>query len=209
VQPGDLIVVAITQGVTTLEEAPTDSHNDTFMSVISEPFVFADPQDITDYVELYYAKNVAGGSTTVTVTFNPPTNLLFIGDSNVGIYEFSNLSQTAPLDYSGSTTGGSQSGTIDQRTTLTGPSLGVSGVNDVCFAVGIDSGINSSNDAEINKAPSSGSGFTLLDQQDDSVNYDRFYTEFEIVPIGSFGCQPTFTIPYNSYWAVVGATFKH
>ena len=207
VTPGDLVVVAITQDITMLTGV-RDNHHDTYTSV--KPALFANSQDMADYVELYYAKNVVGGSTTVTATFTaPPANSNYSGDSNVGIYEFSGLSKTSPLDSAASLMGGSQSGKTDQVTSVGGVPLGTSENNEICFAVGVDSGLNNSDDPKINTPAAVGQGYYQLDQQDDSVNYERFYTEWAPIPkAGSPGCNPNFTLQYESYWAIIGAAFK-
>ncbi len=192
VKAGDLIVVAITQWVGGVSSV-TDDQSDTYTPVVKEaPYatLSTSPDSVDgkdhDYAQLYYAKNVKGGTTTVTVKFMATEN------TNVGIYEFSGFGRTASLDQRVAKIGYSQYPNGGTLNTTTG--------NELCFVVGVDDDGN-------NSAPMQGSQYhSLVDHQDDSGGHERFYTEYLIAPQGRY--QTDFSIATESHWAVVGAVFK-
>jgi len=179
VTSGNLILVAITQWNSTVSSV-TDNKGNTYTAVTSAQHA----NTATDYTQLYYAKNVAAGATTVTVTFSS-------GVGNIGIYEYSGLSTTSPLDQVTSNTGAS--------TTPNGGTLTTTPDNELYFAVGADDNGN-------NSTPTAGGGYTVENHQDDSANHERFYTEDRVSAHGSYSTD--FTIGASSDWAVIGASFK-
>ncbi len=193
VKAGDLIIVAITQWIGGVSNV-SDDQGDIYTPVVTEapyatPYMSPDSTDHKnhDYAELYYAENVMGGTTTVTVTF------MAIGDTNLGIYEFSGLDKAALLDSNEvvSKTGTSQNpnGGILKTTTD----------NELCFVVGVD------DDGNSNK-PMPGNQYSSLEDHQDDANDERFYTEYRIGQRGSY--LTDFSIATESHWAVVGAAFK-
>ncbi len=180
VTAGNTILVAITQWNTTVSSV-TDNRGNTYTAVT--PARHANTS--TDYAELYYAKNVAGGATTVTVAFSGTA------DTNVGIYEYSGLDPISPLEQLASNTGFGSAPNGGTVTTATD--------NELYFAVGVDDNGN-------NVAPTAGSGYTLENHQDDSTSHERFYSEDRISAHGSYSTN--FTIGTSSNWAVIGASFK-
>lgn len=179
VTASDLINVSITQFSTTVVSV-NDNKNDTFSQVAVKH-----ANSSTDYAEMYYAKNVAGGSTTITVTFSG------LGDSNVGIYEYSGLDTVLPLDQVTSATGRSSS--------PNGGSLITTTDNEAYVVVGVD-------DFGNNTTANAGSGYILENHEDDSNTHERYYLEDRISPHGSYSTN--FTIGTSSNWAVIGASFK-
>lgn len=191
---GDVLVVAMTQFEGAVSSI-TDNENDAYILINSE---VANPQEQQDLVELYYAQNATGGPTTVTVTFSPPADPEDAG-SNVAIYEYRGLSTTSPLSDAATATSNNQLTEI-----LTERVLTTTKSDEMCFAVGVDSGPQN-NPTTIDNTVSKGEGYTLEDLQSDSQQQERFYTEDALVPAG--GCRPNFSIAYPSYWAIIGAAF--
>jgi hypothetical protein len=175
---GNLIMVAITHFIGTVLSV-TDNHSNTYAQVTAARHA----NSSSDYVELYYAKNVTGGTTTVTV--------LFSKRGTVGVYEYSGLDKTSPFDQV----------TSDARfgSTPDGGTLNTNQDNELYFVVGVD-------DNGGNSTPSAGSGYTLEVHQDDSTQNERYYTEDRVSAHGSF--QTDFSIAVESHWAVIGASFK-
>jgi hypothetical protein len=182
VTAGNLIIVAITHflGVVSSVE---DNQGNIYTQVTAPQHANASK----DYVELYYAKNVKGGATTITVTFS-------VLGGDVGIYEYAGLNKTSPLDQVVSNAGSGQS--------PNGGTLSATTDNELYFVVGVD-------DNGDNIAPSAGNGYTLEDLEDDSTHHERFYSEDRISAHGSY--QTNFSISSQSsptVWAVIGASFK-
>jgi glucose/arabinose dehydrogenase len=179
VTTGDLIIVAITQFEGSVSSV-RDHQSNTYTQVTAAQHA----NTSYNYAQLYYAKNVTGGTTTVTVTFS-------ISADNVGIYEYSGLDTTSPLDQVVSNVG--------VANTPNGGTLNTTKDNELYFAVGVDDNGN-------NSSPSAGSGYTLEDHQDDTLHHERFYSEDRISAHGSY--QTNFSIAAPSDWAVIGASFK-
>jgi RHS repeat-associated protein len=179
VTSGNTIVVGITQYTATLSTV-TDNKGNTYTPVHA-----ALQPGTSDYVELYYAKNVTGGPVTVTASFSSAHA------SSVGIYEYSGLDKNTPLDQVTANTG---SGTAPNGGTLT-----TTVDNEVYFAVGFD-------DYGNNAAPTAGSGYTLENHQDDINTHERFYSEDKVAAHGSYSTN--FSIAAASDWGVIGVTFK-
>lgn len=196
VTSGDVLLVAITHYESTLLGV-NDDENDTYIQLGHE---VAYPPAQQFFVELYYVQNAIGGPTTVTISLSPPADPDG-GGSEVGIYEYSGLSRTSPLEDAASNTGNNQ-----PSTTLSERILTTTEKNEVCFAVGVDSGPEVGNPTDANTTVSEGDGWTLEDFQEDFAHQVRFYTEDGLFAPG--GCRPTFSIGYPSYWAIIGAAFK-
>lgn len=182
VMAGNLIIVAITHFIGAVSSV-TDNQGNTYTQATASQHANASK----DYVELYYAKNVRGGATTITVTFS-------VLGGDVGIYEYAGLNTTSPLDQVASNTG---SGTSPD-----GGILSTTSDNELYFVVGVD-------DNGDNIDPSAGSGYTLENHEDDSTHHERFYSEDRISAHGSY--QTNFLISSQSsptVWAVIGASFK-
>jgi RHS repeat-associated protein len=92
---GNLNVVAVMWGDTTSTvSSVTDSRGNTYALAVG-------PTRVTGLSSsIYYAKNIAAGSNTVTVTFNQTA-----GFPNVNVLEYSGLSTTSPLDVTAGATG--------------------------------------------------------------------------------------------------------
>ncbi len=180
VTTGDLIIVGITQYNAPLSTI-TDNLGNTYTPVAPAQHANAS----TDYAQLYYAKNVVGGSLTVTTTFSSNT------DTNVGVYEYSGINTGSPLDQ--------VTYTIGSSVTPNGGPLITTTDSELYFAVGVDNNGN-------NAAPSAGSGYTLENHQDDNSTHERFYAEDQVSPHGSYATN--FSIAVSSSWAVIGASFK-
>jgi hypothetical protein len=183
VKPGNLIIVAVSQYHSMLLSVE-DDQNDHFNAVLPAQSDKVSDDVADDYVELYYAKSVTGGQTTITVKFSSNN------DSNVGIYEFSGLNTASPLDRTTSNKG--------LNNAPDGGVLTSDRDNELFFAVGVD-------DDGADAAPTPGSGYTLLDVQTDDLN-ERFYSEYGILQHGNH--QTDFSISVTSYWAVIGASFQ-
>ena len=181
VTSGDLILVAITQNLGTVSNV-TDNHSNTYLPVM--PAQHSTDSPAADYVELYYAKNVIGGPTTVTATFS-------ISGGNIGIFEYSGLDARFPLDQ--------KTYNVGSGTTPNGGTLNVTTDHELYFAIGVD-------DSGGNKSLSAGSGYILEYQEDDSVHHERFYAEDRISPPGIY--QTGFSLAAQANWAVIGASFK-
>ena len=183
---GDVIVVAITQFqwiITGLSDSQSDSYE-----LVSTQLANTAPDN--DYAELFYAKNVKGGATVVSVMFSENT------DANVGIYEFSHLNNQSPFDKRAAV---SDSGNIPNGGLIT-----TTQNREVLFVVGVDD--NDTDAAGHIVPPTAGSGYTLLDHTDDNNN-ERFYDEYRVVSPGAY--QTDFKIASNDAdWGVIGVSFK-
>lgn len=201
---GDFILVAITQFERTLSTL-TDDHGDQPQKVggiIANP---AQPGQVDqDYVELYYFPDVAEGITTITATFSGFTDQGG-GDTNIGIYDYAGLSTISPVEDSANGLSGKKlSNTLETDRVLTR-----SGDTDLCFAVGVDSGVQ--DNSTPNNTVTAGNGYTLLyppqgSDEVDAGKAERFYTE--ATPPQQGGCLPNFKIGYPSYWAIIGVSLR-
>jgi hypothetical protein len=176
VRAGDLIIVAITNFLRSISSV-TDNQDDTYIQVAAAQHA----NNHTDYVLLYYAKNVAAGQTTITAQ----------GGGNMGIYEYSGLDPLSPLDQVASNAG--------MGNTPNGGIVNTTKDNELYFVVGVD-------DNGGNTSLSAGNGYILRDVEADSTHHERFYTEDRVAAHGSYSTD--FTIAVGSHWAVIGATFK-
>ncbi len=179
---GDLIIVAITQYKGEVSSV-MDNQGNSYIQVTSAQHA----NSSSDYVQMYYAKNVTGGATTVIVTFS-------ISGGNLGIYEYSGINTTSPLDQVVTNSGSGD--------TPNGGTLNTTNDNELYFVVGVD-------DNGDNIAPSAGNGYTLENHEDDSSKHERFYSEYRISAHGSY--QTDFSISSRlspTVWAIIGASFK-
>ena len=110
---GNLNVVAVMWGDTTSAvSSVTDSKGNAYALAVGP----TKASGLTSAI--YYAKNIAAGSNTVTVTFNQAA-----GFPNVNVLEYSGLDTTSPLDVTSTASGsgttansGSATTTVGQRT---------------------------------------------------------------------------------------------
>jgi hypothetical protein len=104
---------------------------------------------------IYYAKNIVGGPTTVTVTFNTSTPYV-----DIRIAEYSGLSRTNPLDVSASAAGSASLANSGSVTTTS--------ASELLLGAGTTTGAFTS----------AGSGYTLrvITQPDADICEDRIVT---------------------------------
>lgn len=146
----------------------------------------------TDFCRLYYAKNVAAGATTVSVSFSGAPGA---GDTMVGIYEYLGVDTVAPLDTTNP--GGTGTGTTPSPGAVTPTVNGC-----LIFSAGLDDNGNNAT-----PTANTGAGYVLEDHQDDSTNHERFYTEDFVQGIKA-STTASFTIGTSSNWAIQAGVFK-
>ncbi len=132
---------------------------------------------------IYYAKNIASGSNTVTVKFNQAAVY-----PDVRILEYSGLNSTSPLDVTAAATG--------SGTTASSSSATTTSANELIFDAGTTTGITFT---------ASGSGFTtrLVDI------YGNMAEDKTVSSTGSYAATATITGAYNSsYWIMQMVAFK-
>lgn len=138
VTAGNLLVLGLTAGSADTVSSITDNQSNTWTLAASN--TGTDRQ-----TWIYYAKNVNGGSTTVTVTFAAST----FPDSCLTIREYSGLDRTSPLDKTASANDGTSfltthdTGTTaatTQANELAVAVVGSSGSSDPVFAAGTNYG---------------------------------------------------------------------
>jgi hypothetical protein len=127
---GDLNVVAVMWGDTTQAiSSVTDSKGNTYA-------VAAGPTKGTGLSSaIYYAKNIAGGSNTVTVKFNGTASF-----PNMNVLEYSGLDPANPLDVSAGATGSGTTGNSGSKTTTSANELIVGAGNPSTVFTGPGSG---------------------------------------------------------------------
>jgi len=110
---GDLNVVAVMWGDTTSSvSSVTDSKLNTYTLAVG-------PTKATGLTSaIYYAKNIAGGSNTVTVKFSPSASY-----PNVNVLEYSGLDPANPLDVSSAATGSGTTANSGSATTTSASEL--------------------------------------------------------------------------------------
>ena len=120
---GNLNVVAVMSGDTTSSiSSITDSNGNTYTRAVGPTTTTGLQQSI------YYAKNIVGGSNTVTVKFNSSAS-----SPNVNVLEYNGLSTSNPLDVTAAASG---SGTIASSGSATTTS-----VNELIVGAGNPSGL--------------------------------------------------------------------
>ncbi|MGH9537623.1 MAG: hypothetical protein ACRD3H_06855, partial [Terriglobales bacterium] len=128
---------------------------------------------------IYYAKNIAGGSNTVTVTFSQAA---FFPD--VRVLEYSGLDQTAPLDVTAGAAGTSTSANSGLATTTA--------ANELVFGAGTTGGTFGT----------VGTGFvTRIFTPNSDIAIDK-----TVNSTGSYNA--TSALPYSSTWVMQMATFR-
>ena len=104
---GDLNVVAVGWGDTTSSEGSvTDSKGNTYTRAVGPTTTTGLSQSV------YYAKNIAAGSNTVTVTFNQAAAY-----QDVRILEYSGLDPSTPLDVTAAAVGSGTSASSGSAST--------------------------------------------------------------------------------------------
>jgi hypothetical protein len=170
---GDLNVVAVGWGDTTSAvSSVTDSRGNTYTRAVG-PTVNAGQQSI------YYAKNIAAGANTVTVTFNQAASY-----PDVRILEYSGLDTTNPLDVTAGAVGTGTAASSGAATTTV--------ANELIFGTGTAGG---------NGFSAAGSGFTSR-----VLNIYGSLAEDKIVT-GTGSNSTTGTVA-SSTWIMQMATFK-
>jgi len=128
---------------------------------------------------IYYAKNIAGGSNTVTVTFSQAA---FFPD--VRVLEYSGLDPTAPLDVTAGAAGTSTSANSGSATTTS--------ANELIFGAGTTGG----------SFGTVGTGFvTRITTPDSDIAIDK-----TVNSTGSYNAASALT--YSSTWVMQMATFR-
>jgi Glycosyl hydrolases family 16/IPT/TIG domain len=127
---GDLNVVAVMWGDTTRAvSAVTDSKGNSYTRAVGP----TKASGLTSAI--YYAKNIAGGSNTVTVQFNGTASY-----PNVNVLEYSGLDATNPLDVSATASGSGTTANSGSATTSSGSELIVGAGNPSSVFTGAGSG---------------------------------------------------------------------
>ena len=131
---------------------------------------------------IYYAKNILGGSNTVTVTFNQAASFV-----DVRVFEYSGLSTTAPLDVTAAASG---SGT----TASSGPAT-TTAANELVFGAAMTGGV----------IKAAGSGFTSrLITPDGDIGEDKL-----VSATGSYtATAPVTAYAGSTTWVMQMATFR-
>jgi hypothetical protein len=133
---------------------------------------------------IYYAKNIAGGSNSVTVTFNKAAAY-----PDIRILEYKGLSTTAPVDV----TAGA-SGTSGSNTTVSSGAVATTANNELIFGAGMTSGGYS-------KAGSSFKAEVIT--QDGSIAEDEVVSQ-----TGRYGATATLGAYGSQAWVMQMVTFK-
>ena len=171
---GDLNVVAVGWGDTVSAiSSVTDTEGNTYTRAVG-------PTSNTGLQQaIYYAKNIAGGSNTVTVKFNQSASY-----PDVRILEYSGLDPTSPLDVTAAAAGNGTSANSGSATTTS--------ANELIFGAGTTTGTAFT-------AP--GSGFTTR-----VVNiYGNLAEDKTVSTAGSNAATATNS---GGYWVMQMATFK-
>ena len=136
---------------------------------------------------IFYARNIAGGSNTVTAAFSSTNNHPWLA-----IYEYSGLSATVPLDQTGHAQGSSSAAS-------SGLTAQTASANELIFgAVGLP--------ASSTQTVAAGTGFVLV-QQDAPPNHSRGANETKVAnAIGQFAAS--FNLSGSANWSAVVATFR-
>jgi subtilisin family serine protease len=177
---GNLIVVFVRMSTTTQTVTVTDTAGNTYTQAVSQVQSSDGHQ-----VYIFYAKNIAGKTNTVTATFSSTNNHPWLA-----IYEYSGLSTTSPLDQTAAAQGSGSSPAC-------GPTAATTAANELVFA-GV--GLVSNSTATV----TAGAGYTLA-QQD--TNTSRAANETAM--LSSTGTQTArFTLSGTTNYSCVLATFK-
>ena len=179
---GNLIIAFVRMSTTSQTVQISDSLGNIYTDAVSQA-------QSTDghQTHIFYARNIAGGSNTVTATFSGAN-----GHPWLATYEYSGLSATTPLDATAHAQGSS-------TTAGSGPTPTTASQHELVFAgLGLP--------ASSTQTVTATSGFTLL-QQDPPPNHSRGADEHAIVTTtGQYA--GTFTLSGATNWSAVVATFK-
>lgn len=104
---GNLLVIAVGWGASGVTISSVAGNGNTYTLIDASA-------DAEGNISTYYAKNCAGGSTTVTVTFSADPGFGFIT-----VHEVSGASTTAPLDKNGVTVGTPSAGVVTSGSVTT------------------------------------------------------------------------------------------
>lgn len=136
-------------------------------------------------IHLFYAKNVAGGTNTVTATFSGSNNHPWLA-----VLEYSGLSTSGPLDKTAHAQG-------NGNTVNSGPTAVTAAANELVFAA---TGMQASWSGQI----TAGSGYTLVQQNPGS---STAAAEQQVVSAtGSY--SGVFALSSSANWSAVVATFS-
>ena len=170
---GNLNVVAVMWGDTTsVVSSVTDSKGNTYAPAVGPSKANGLTQSI------YYAKNIVGGSNTVTVKFNQTASY-----PNINVLEYSGLDTTSPLDVSSAATGSGTAANSGSATTTSASELIVGAGNPSSIFTGAGAGFSS---RTINNFG--------------GISEDRIVTS-----MGSYNATATLT---SGVWVMQMATFK-
>jgi hypothetical protein len=170
---GDLNIVVVGWGDNTSTiSSVTDSLGNTYSRAVGPTSTRGLQQSI------YYAKNIAGGSNTVTVTFNQAAAY-----PDVRILEYSGLSASSPLNVTAAAVGNGSSANSGSATTTSG--------NELIFGAGTSD----------NRFTGAGSGFTNR-----IINLYGNIAEDKVV--NSVGSYAATAINSGGGWVMQMATFK-
>jgi hypothetical protein len=151
----------------------TDSRGDNFTSV-SAPVVW----DGGFRAQIFYATNIAGGTDTVTATFQNAVSSF----GSIYVHEYSGISTTNPVDVTASASGSGGTLNSGSATTTT--------ANDLIFGAGVS-------DANVSAA---GSGFTTRDTASGNITEDK-----TAATTGSYSATATHT---GQNWGVQMVAFR-
>jgi len=129
---------------------------------------------------IYYAKNIKGGSNTVTVNFNQAAAY-----PDIRVLEYSGASTTSPVDVTASAVGSSTSASSGSATTTT--------ANELIFGA----------DTIATGTPGPGAGFTsrIITSPDSDIAEDK-----NVSTVGSYSA--TAPVSPSGYWVMQMVTFK-
>lgn len=186
---GNLIIAAISYFSSGSDRfsSLTDNASNTYTQIGSTRLFSS-----SNYVRLYYVKNLAtAASFQTSLTFSAGMGST---DSNLAIYEYSGVEQTAPLD----TTNPGATGT---SATVTPGAVTPTRDNCLIFSVGADTNGNNAT-----PTANTGGGYTLEDHQDDSTSHERFYTE-DFIQGTAASTTASFTIAVSSAFGIQAGVF--
>jgi len=177
---GNLIIAFVRMSTANQTVTVTDSNGNNYTDAVAQAQTSDGHQ-----VHIFYAKNITGGSNTVTAAFSSTNNHPWLA-----LYEYSGLSQSSPLDRTAHAQGsGSIISTGSSQSTTSGTELVFAGVGMVNNFAG---------------TVTPGSGYAL--QQQDT-NTSRAANE--TMPVAVSGAYAgKFTLSAATNWSAVVATFK-
>lgn len=179
---GNLIIVFVRMSSSTQTVSVSDSAGNSYADAVMQAQTTDGHQS-----HIFYARNIKGGPTTVTVTFSATNNHPWLA-----IFEYSGLNADAPLDQTAHAQGSSST-----------PSSGLTGTtttaNELVFA-----GLGLPNASTL--TVTTGAGFIML-QQDAAPDTSRAAAEAKTVSTtGQY--SGTFSLSGSTNWSAVAATFK-